>query len=281
MTDARNLTLALGGVWRGSHGMARCPCHDDHTPSLSIRDGNMPGRVLVKCWAGCNSTEIIRALQRRGFLEKPTGINARLSRDGLSVPERTKPLHRPDPEAIEKWRAAKPADGTIVEQYLRNRSIGLPVPPTLRASGMAMIAGVQAPDRQPISVQITQLTIRATRSQGSVSRPTHGSLGHGAVRLAAAGAILGIAEGIETGLSAMQITGIPTWCCLGSARMHRVQIPQSVRELVIFADADDPGRLAAERTVEVHEGRCRVTTLFPPGQYVDWNDALQAEKVVA
>ena len=39
--------------------IARCPAHDDHTPSLAItatRD-----RTLVHCWAGCGFTDIVRS----------------------------------------------------------------------------------------------------------------------------------------------------------------------------------------------------------------------------
>jgi len=36
---AREITEALDGRWHGTYGTARCPAHDDHEPSLSIRDG--------------------------------------------------------------------------------------------------------------------------------------------------------------------------------------------------------------------------------------------------
>jgi hypothetical protein len=39
---------------------ALCPSHDDHTPSLSIDVGE-GGRVLVKCWAGCDQEAIVAA----------------------------------------------------------------------------------------------------------------------------------------------------------------------------------------------------------------------------
>ena len=93
----------------------------------------------------------------------------------------------------------------------------------------------------------------------------------GAVRLAAAGDVLGLAEGIETGLSAMKLFDVPVWCVLGAARMHTVFVPDTVRELHIFADADEAGSAAVERTVEAHRRR-RVIVHRPlsPGQ--DFND---------
>jgi hypothetical protein len=40
--------------------MARCPAHDDSSPSLSIREGRN-GRVLVRCFAGCALDTVLDA----------------------------------------------------------------------------------------------------------------------------------------------------------------------------------------------------------------------------
>ena len=40
--------------------MARCPAHDDSSPSLSIREGRN-GRVLVRCFAGCALDAVLDA----------------------------------------------------------------------------------------------------------------------------------------------------------------------------------------------------------------------------
>ena len=39
---------------------ALCPAHDDHHPSLSIKELD-DGRLLIHCWAGCSSMEIVEA----------------------------------------------------------------------------------------------------------------------------------------------------------------------------------------------------------------------------
>ena len=52
----------LEGVRRhGDHYMARCPAHEDRTPSLSIAQGAR-GRVLLYCHAGCAYPDIVHAL---------------------------------------------------------------------------------------------------------------------------------------------------------------------------------------------------------------------------
>ncbi len=45
--------------------MARCPAHDDRTPSLSLAERD--GRILVKCHAGCEQAIVVAALKARGL----------------------------------------------------------------------------------------------------------------------------------------------------------------------------------------------------------------------
>jgi hypothetical protein len=40
--------------------IARCPAHDDRTPSLSIRELG-DGRVLLKCFAECSTADVLAA----------------------------------------------------------------------------------------------------------------------------------------------------------------------------------------------------------------------------
>lgn len=40
---------------------ARCPAHEDRTPSLSVNEG-ADGRALVYCHAGCEAADIVAAL---------------------------------------------------------------------------------------------------------------------------------------------------------------------------------------------------------------------------
>jgi hypothetical protein len=55
--------LGSAGLHPRGHGRqmsARCPAHDDSSPSLSITDGTE--RVLVKCHAGCDTDDVLAAL---------------------------------------------------------------------------------------------------------------------------------------------------------------------------------------------------------------------------
>ena len=55
------LVSMLEGVKKTGQGWkARCPAHEDRDPSLSVREGDRG--ILVKCWAGCQLTDICSAL---------------------------------------------------------------------------------------------------------------------------------------------------------------------------------------------------------------------------
>ncbi len=98
----------------------------------------------------------------------------------------------------------------------------------------------------------------------------------GAVRLALPrGDLLGISEGIETGLAAMQITNVPVWAALSTTGMRSIQIPGSVQDVVIFADAGQPGEEAAQDLAHrlVDEGRR--ARIVKPKHGDDFNDDLR------
>jgi putative DNA primase/helicase len=98
----------------------------------------------------------------------------------------------------------------------------------------------------------------------------------GAVRLARAGDILMVAEGIETALSAMQATGMPAWAALSTSGMTALVLPETVRTVVILADHDEAGRAAALAAAQrwLGEGR-RVRIATPPRAGSDFNDMLR------
>jgi hypothetical protein len=86
---AETIARALNGRRCGRGWSARCPAHDDRSPSLSITQRD--GRVLVHCHAGCRQEAVIDALRARGlWAERP-------------APELT-------PEARRAWAEARRQD---------------------------------------------------------------------------------------------------------------------------------------------------------------------------
>lgn len=62
MTVNDFLSRLQGVTSDGKDGwMACCPAHDDHNPSMHVNEG-ADGRVLVKCYAGCSTADIVAAM---------------------------------------------------------------------------------------------------------------------------------------------------------------------------------------------------------------------------
>lgn len=63
MANVDQLIARLDGVkqTRPNQWLARCPAHEDHSPSLSIKE-TAEGLLLLKCWAGCETESILTAL---------------------------------------------------------------------------------------------------------------------------------------------------------------------------------------------------------------------------
>ncbi len=87
----RNVLDHLNGVkQQGSKYIALCPAHDDHNPSLGIREGD-DGIVLVYCYAGCDIKDIVKAAGLRMndlFLDPIAPLTSNRSRPS---PPRLKP----------------------------------------------------------------------------------------------------------------------------------------------------------------------------------------------
>lgn len=58
-----NILSLLEGVKRTGNGtyLARCPAHQDRSPSLSIREAD-EGKTLIHCHAGCSAHEVVSAV---------------------------------------------------------------------------------------------------------------------------------------------------------------------------------------------------------------------------
>ena len=281
--SAADIARAFHGTRNGRGYLCRCPLpshgkgRGDRNPSLSVWDGE-DGGLGIKCFGLCNSRDVRAELRRRGLLgdDVPHDVKHKSRPKPASI--------EPDPDALALWRSGGHIEAdSLVRRYFLARGITSEPPASLRylsahehVAGRiylpAICAALQAGDRRVIAVQLTMIDPRGDRkAQVRFPRKTIGRMHDGAVRLAAAGEVLGLAEGIETGLSAMKLFDVPTWCVLGAARMHSVFVPDTVRELHLFADADEAGQAAVERTLEAHRRR-RVIVHRPlsPGQ--DFND---------
>jgi putative DNA primase/helicase len=275
-TRARNIVEKLGGVWRGRGGECCCPVHADRSPSLSVRLGDKA--ILFHCYAGCQTADVMGALK-----------DLRLhDRQPLAMPA-AKPVRDLGALALRLWRASEPIGGTPAENYLLARGLSGPFstklrynPHTVLGSGPgkqilpAMIAAVEN-DLGLLAVQRTFLDPNdILRKPLGKSKLALGFLGTGAIRLAPPTEELGLAEGIEDALSAMKWFGTPTWALGGVERLALVDIPASVRRVIVYADRGKAAETLFAKSLDHLQDNGREVINRAPPHHDDWNDAWRA-----
>ncbi len=291
--NAQDMTKALGGQWHGSYGTAKCPSHDDHEPSLSIRDG-VDGEPVFNCFAACDWREIKDVLRARGLLPERSERRRPYRRYRPPTTPKPRPADVDQQQRMEfarrKWHEAIPFVDTPAEVYLRERGLapgpdGWPLSLRYHASlkhgytGLllpALIAAITIwPDRDVVGIQRTFLRADG-KGKAPVTKPKMmiGRCGGGAVRLAPAGPELVLSEGIETGLSVQQATGLPAWATLSTSGLRAVILPIEVKTVIIAADADEPGEKAAQEAAQRFIAEGRTVKIARPPRGMDFNDLL-------
>lgn len=148
----------------------------------------------------------------------------------------------------------------------------------------AMVAPIRRGDRV-IAHHVTYL-FRGEKAPVETPRKILGgkNLKGSAVHLQEPGRVLGIAEGIETALSAQQLFGVATWAALNTSLLQSFEPPAGVSKVVIFGDHDRnfAGHAAAYQLAHRLSAKgVAVELRFPEKPGTDWNDVLMDEIVIA
>lgn len=216
------------------------------------------GRGTFIC-SHCGSGDGFRLLQEvlgMSFSESAKQIDRIVSTvpAGAIAPERTDASKIR--ALIQVWEGSAPVThGDPVWQYL-NRRLGLELIPAdlrfhpgLRYSDQdgkdlgrfpAMLAKIRYPDGVGASIHRTYLTMDGQKAQ--LPQPKKIMAGKplitGCVRLGAARATLGIAEGIETALAASQRFGVPVWAATNAVLLESWLPPAGVDRVLVAGDND-------------------------------------------
>lgn len=147
----------------------------------------------------------------------------------------------------------------------------------------AMVAKVDPSDEAAAqgerpAIHRTYLAHHGDKADVGTPRKMMGTMPTGAaVRLAPAGEVLGIAEGIETAISAQILFNVPTWAALTADLLEKWTPPACVRSVFIFGDHDASytGQtatfaLAKRLTMKGIE----IIVHLAPAMGQDWNDVL-------
>ena len=190
------------------------------------------------------------------------------------------------------WDAASPIAGTLGEVYLHARGIAQhPLPASLRFIARlehqsrsthhpAVIAAVHDSGGEVCAIQRIWLSDDGrAKTTLMPAKAAIAKLDDGAVRLAAASSMMGLAEGVETALSAQHLFCLPVWASLGAWRLKSVWLPKICRHVVIFADNGVAGLQAAQLAADHFRRQGRSVTVQAPAQaFGDFNDLLKARR---
>lgn len=273
-----------GGEWIGL-----CPFHRERTASFTIFDNDS----RFHCFGCGASGDVI------DFLSLADNLALHEAAERLTGGQRNSwPLRKPtDPkpdrskEAQSIWNNALPAAGTLAETYLRARGISIPLPPAIRFQRLpyggsealpCLIAAIQSHCGEVIGIQRIWLAPDGS-AKADLPKPklSLGTVRGGAIRLGEteAAGVLMVCEGPEDGLSLMQMFAMPVWVSAGARVMPAMQIPPSVKSIIIAADNDAAGIEAAKAAQSSFTSRgITVRTIRPSPPFKDFNDELRGER---
>lgn len=268
--------------------VARCPAHDDRTPSLSVRwTGD---KVLLYCFAGCSYRDIVEALDIRwGDLSSPPPPpvhpeppKRQLSFDAMRLWESASPVLGKDHPVLRYLQARGLEVGDDIPDLRFVPSLGYYEDGELKGRYPAMLAAVRDAFGQVISVHRTYLA-HDYSGKALVKTPkklTKGCSSGGGIWLYSLGPVVAVAEGIETALAVRLMTRLPVVATISATHMARWEPPPVVKEVLIAADADKAGAKGARDLLErLHAIGVRGAIYAPP-RGMDWLDAyLEGERI--
>ena len=266
-----------------------------------FRFDNKGGRgtwICSRCGAGDGVALVMRRMGL-GF-----GDAIRSVRSVLGIAQRT-PVrvqsNEDDRRAVLNalWRSAGPIRfDDAAGLYLRRRAGIVQVPDCLRFAPWVryqadpvtyhpcMIAMVRDAEDRPVTLHRTYLNKEG--SKATVADPRRlmpGSLPAGsAVRLSEPAETMGIAEGIETALSAAFLSSMPVWAALTAGNLAGWVPPAGVRSVTIFGDNDVSftGQAAAYKLAHrLHAQGFAIVVEIPGVVGEDWNNVHQLFPKVA
>ncbi len=189
--------------------------------------------------------------------------------------------------------------GDVVSVYLHRRGIERPNSPALMRHDKlpywdgpqyvgdftAMIGIVTAPGGKLVNIHRTYLSQDGTKAKVSIPRKLMASAGPMAgasIKMGApiqhkdGGLMLGIAEGIETALSAALLGGLPVWSCISAHGLRSFCPPPTVKHIYIFGDNDKSGvgQDAANDSAKRLAAQGFIARVLIPDSPGDWNDEL-------
>jgi putative DNA primase/helicase len=255
---------------RNRHGP--CPmCGGKDRFRFDDRDGNGTW-ICNKCGSG-DGAELVKRVKGVEFKEAAKMIEGVAGNAGVRQSWAPKTATRD--ELNQLWMRARPITATsIVGRYLMHRCGFIPDTRVLRENGNEMLAIVSG-HSDPNNVTLHR-TMLGLGNEVQWRRLIPGKLPDNvAIKLKLEVApCMGIAEGIETALSASVLFNLPVWSVISAPLLKKWRPPSDVRKVIIFGDNDEnfTGQEAAYSLARSLWGDVEVEVKIPSIPGWDWND---------
>jgi putative DNA primase/helicase len=305
MTTLRSLSRALGGEVSGDHVLAPGPGHSKRDRSMAVwLDPSSPSLVRVHSFAGddwrncLKHAESLLGIDARETFRPAQSRQADLPTSSLRAAGSSEDNR--SERALDIFKQSVDPHGSPVEAYLRSRRLKLPkgsqvlryhpaCPFRLENGKSIRLPAMVALFRDIISNKAVAIHRTALKPDGSgkaeivglgntkkMLGPTRGAV----IKLDPDSEVtigLGIAEGIETALTAFSADWRPIWACGAAGAISTFPVLSGIDELTIFGDAD-PAGITAARTCQGRWAQADklCTILLPQTDGNDWNDLARA-----
>jgi putative DNA primase/helicase len=226
---------------------------------------------------GLTNTALFEEAARLAHVDRPRSVQ--------STPPRRRDHSR---EVARILDACQPLAGSLGEVYLRSRGLSDPGSPDLlfnadltdyeaKRGWPGMVAIVRDDAGAPTGGIHRTFLLDDGSGKAPAGKKMLDPVAGGSVRLAplSGDGHLGIAEGIETALSAQAVFGIPTWAALSADGLRRWQWPAGINRITIFADSGDAGMQAAAMLADRLNAADIPNTIVGPLHGDDFNDDLR------
>lgn len=298
---------AAKGQWRGiltALGVPEASLVNKHGPcplcggNDRFRWDNVEGRgtyICTHCGAG-DGFKLATEFTGKSFIEIAPEIDTLLGNHKFE-PDKPKPVvteqqRRDALKAV--WVDTKPVqEGDLVHKYLTARGVGEKVYPNalrfgtlrdgeggLRPCMVALVGRYGEAKMDTMHRTYLRADGLAKAEMQSPRKLMPGEMPEGASVMLSEwteSGTLGIAEGIETALSASALFGIPVWAAINSTMLEKWTPPVGCEEVAIFGDNDAKfgGQSAAYRLAHRLAVKGMAVTVNIPDQAgADWNDVL-------
>lgn len=265
-----------------------CPiCHGKDRFRWDDKD-RLGGFICTQCGAG-DGFDLVKKVTGQTFRQISEKIGSILGKPVILARKQE------DQEEIENyhrikslWEASgRPKEGGPVSAYLQRR-VGCLWPSNAIREHVGvwsegkthptMLCKVMTHLDRPVNVHQTFLTDDGQKANVIKTKKVMvGKLPDGcAIRLAPSAPVMGVAEGVESAISASILHDMPVWACINGVLLSRWIPPQDAEWIYVFGDNDSnyTGQAKAyhlANRLEVQYKR-KVVVVFPPNVDEDMND---------